>query len=382
MIKITGGRSLNIQIYDNSLRDGEQSVSVAYTTEEKKQIAKKLCEVGIKKFEAGFIAVSEYERKTIEEILTLNLPAQVFCLARLTKKDVDLAIEIGVQNITLFTCSSDALIKYKIKKEIDEIKSDIYNVVTYAKQKGMYVRFSCEGATETPIERLIEFYNIACECGADYISVPDTSGVAIPSVFKKTIYTLKENIPIPMSVHCHNDLGLATANSLAAIDAGADEIQTTVNGMGERAGNASLEEILAILYIYYDVKNFNLKEMCKLSELVEKMSGVGIPDHKPIVGKNAFCHESGLHVNALLAAKTGVYEPFPPEILGKTHSVAFGKHSGKGNIEYLANKMNISLCQEAVSEILSEVKKLSNKKVKVTSENVEELIKSKFFTLL
>lgn len=367
---------MKLQLYDNTLRDGEQTIGVAYSKEDKLRIAKQLVKTGIRNIEVGFIVVSNDEKDSIKSIIEADLEANIFCLSRLDKQDVKEALKLGVKNITLFVPASDNLLRTKYKKSILEIKNNIINCIEYAKKNNMFVRFSCEDATQTPFERLVEFYLLAEQAGADYFSIPDTCGVGIPSSIGNLVKELKKNLKVPLSIHCHNDMNLATANSLAAFESGIDEIQVTVNGLGERVGNTSLDEVVMIMKKYFQLDlGINLLEMVKLAEMVSKISNINIPYNKPIIGKNAFRHESGLHVQAVLHGSKGVYEPFPPEWLGKKHQVAFGKHMGKSNIQYLCEKENIPLSSSHEKWLVNKIKNIAMiKRREISSDEVMKYV--------
>lgn len=348
---------MGLQIYDNTLRDGEQAIGVAYSSTEKKEIIKKLTRIGIKNIEAGFIAVSYDEQLAIRDIVTKFPDVNIFCLARMCKQDIDLAYNNGVRNITIFTCASDELLKYKLKKDESQLLEDIKTCISYCKSKNMFVRFSCEDATRSSVERLKKLYKCAQDYGADFASVPDTSGVATPERIYKLITKLKKEVNIPFSIHCHNDLGLATSNSIAAVLAGVEEVQTTINGIGERAGNTSFEEFVSIMQLIYGINlGVNLKGIVGLSEYVSKISNIPIPVNKPIIGKHVFSHESGLHVKIVNQGNTHCYEPFDPREINRTHNISFGKHSGIANINFLCDKYDIKIDDESKRKVLFEIK--------------------------
>ena len=269
--------------------------------------------------------------------------------------DVDECIKLGCDNITIFVPSSDDMIKLKLNKTISEIEIMIREVVGYANSSGLSVRFSCEDATNTPVERLIKFYNLAEKYGAKTVSVPDTCGISTPFSSFKLISMLRKNISCGISMHCHNDLGLATANAMAGVEAGANEVQATNNGIGERMGNTDLSEILIILKKYYDCDTeVNLRKLRKLYTIFSETISMPIREDKPIMGENQFIHESGLHVRAVVQGKG--YESFPPEWIGETHKILYGSLSGMANIDYFCKKHNITLDKEVRKELLEKIK--------------------------
>lgn len=369
-----------MQLYDNTLREGEQSIGISFNRDEKLDIVKALVDIGIKNIEVGFIAVSEYEQASIKNILSHDFDANLFSLSRMLQADIDLAYNCGLKNITIFTSSSDLLMKYKLRKSEDQVNEEIKQTISYCKRKGMYVRFSCEDATQTPLERLIRFYTTAYEYGADYASVPDTCGVATPDSMYRLIQALKANVKIPLSVHTHNDFGLAVGNSVMGYLAGADELQATVNGFGERAGNCSLIEIIMILKQLYSIDlGIRLDKVKALSKLVEKYSKQTLPNNYPITGKYVFSYQSGLHVSLLKHDKK-CYTPFPPEMIGRKHEIIFGKQAGKSNIELLCNEMGIELGEAEMLDVLNQVKIKALNNAIVPKSEVENLIKKKLTT--
>ncbi|NTV53508.1 MAG: hypothetical protein HGA76_10935, partial [Candidatus Firestonebacteria bacterium] len=229
----------SVKIYDNTLRDGEQTVGVSFSAADKVRIARGLTAAGVPAFEAGFAGVSAQERAAIKAVVDLGLPARVFSLARLHKADLDAAQLSGVYGVTLIAPASDAVMRARGAGDAAEVEAEIPVWIEYAKRKKLFVKFSCVDATRAPFERLIRWYLLAKNAGADMASYADTVGVGSPDGVSRAVGELKRILQMPLSLHAHNDLGLALANSLAAMSAGADEIQVTVNGLGERTGNTA-----------------------------------------------------------------------------------------------------------------------------------------------
>lgn len=347
-----------MKIYDNTLREGLQNKLVCLNCRDKIDILKKQIEIGIRNIEIGFVAVSGEERNDIETLLKQSQDADLFCLARLKKADINWCYELGCKNVTIFVPSSDELIRLKMNKRISEIERDICNIVQYAIELGLKVRFSCEGATNTPIKRLISFYNLAEKYGAHTISVPDTYGIGRPSSIYSLITKLKRNTGCNISMHCHNDLGLATANALAGAEAGASEIQTTIYGVGERMGNTDLSEIIVIMKKYFDDNcGVDLKKLKELYHLFSQITKIKIRADKPIIGENQFVHESGLHARAVVQGSG--YEAFPPTWIGEEHRIIYGEQSGLANIEYFCKKYSIKLNGNEKKNVLQKVKEIS-----------------------
>ena len=281
----------NVRIFDTTLRDGEQTPGVALTVEEKTGIARKLDALGVDTIEAGFPAASPGEMNSIRRIVELGLEANICGLARVLREDIDAAIDCGVDYIHTFIGTSPLHREYKLKMSPDEIIDRAVFGVEYAAEHGLKVEFSAEDATRTEFDYLVEVYRAAEDAGAEIINVPDTVGVMIPRAMNHLVSRLKEELRVPISVHCHNDFGLAVANSLAAVEAGASQVHATVNGLGERAGNAALEEVVMALITRYDLPvDITTVDLVSISEFVSKITGVRMPPNKAIVGENAFAH--------------------------------------------------------------------------------------------
>ncbi len=353
----------SVRLYDNTMREGEQTPGVVFSVEDKIRIAAQLVKTGIRHFEAGFAAVSSEEQGAIRAVVEKGFDANVFSLARLKEEDVAAALAAGVRHVVIFVPSSDAMIQARLSCSAQELESRIPHVVEWAKSRGLFVRFSCEDGTRTPWERLLKFSTVAREAGADCIGLTDTAGVGVPEKVARLTSGLKEEVKLPVAVHFHNDLGLAVANSLAAAQAGAEEIQVTVNGLGDRVGNTAMDEFVLAMRVGYGVDmGVDLIEMARLSAMVSDISGLDIPFNKPILGRNVFRHESGIHVQALLRKDIRTYEAFPPEWVGREHEVAFGKHAGKSNVRFLCREAGVVLDAEAETQIANRIKALSQER--------------------
>jgi len=368
----------NLQIYDVTLRDGEQTPRIAFSAHEKVKIAKFLNQLKIKYIEAGFPASSQEDQEAVKKIIDLNLDFDVYALARLSKEDVDLAYECGVRHLVLFSPSSDYLLEANLKTNIDERIEKLKIIIDYAKRKGMYVRFGCEDASRTDYERLIRVYDACYQSGADMVAFADTMGMMTPLSMYEVISNLKKDIEIPLAAHCHNDFGVGLANVLSAIEAGVDQVHVSINGLGERTGNVSLEELVMCLLIQYDCDmGIETKKIYEVSREIYDFAGLDIPFNKPIVGKNAFTHESGLHVNGILSSPN-TYQPFPAEIIGRENEIALGKHSGRSSIKYFAEKNNVTnISDKKIDEALNKIKKLSTEKQLITENLLLEILKEK-----
>lgn len=363
-----------INIYDTTLRDGEQTPDVCFSLNEKLEIACKLDELGIPQIEAGFPIVSENERKSVKTIANEGLNADIICLTRTKKEDIDAALDSDVDGIITFMGLSDLHLEVKMKKPRDEINQICMDAIDYAKDHGLYVAFSAEDATRTELPKLIDVYKQAEEHKADRIHIADTTGSINPYAMQYLVRNIRKEIGIEVALHCHNDFGFAVANSIAGLLEGASAISTTVNGIGERAGNASLEELIMSLKLLYDKDlGFNTQVISELSRMVSEYSEIPVPDSKAIVGNNVFRHESGIHVDAIVQDPFS-YEPYLPEMIGTKRQIVLGKHSGKSAVIEKLDSMNIKVDDEKLIEIVTLVKQEREKGLNITNEKFDEIL--------
>jgi len=375
-----------IKIFDTTLRDGEQSPGCSMSIEEKIEIAKQLERLGVDIIEAGFPASSMGDFNSVKAIAESITNTSVAGLARALKSDIDTTWE-AIKNakyprIHTFIATSDIHMKYKLKKTPEEVYKQAIEMVKYAKNKCKDIEFSAEDATRTRPEFLYKIIEGAIEAGATVINIPDTVGYTSPDEFYKIIKGVRENVKniemVDISVHCHNDLGLAVANSLAAVKAGATQVECTINGIGERAGNAALEEVVMAMRVRKDIyirKNkINTEEIYKTSQLVTRITGVDIQPNKAVVGENAFAHESGIHQHGMLENKE-TYEIMTPESIGLSkNKMILGKHSGKHAFESYLEECGYELNKKEIEEIFVRFKELADKKKDVSPEDIEALI--------
>lgn len=362
-----------VRIFDTTLRDGEQTPGVAITPDEKIRIAKRLDRLGVDVIEVGFPAASLGEQKAAREIKSLGLNAQVCGLARVLQEDLGAALNSDVDYIHTFIGTSPLHREYKLHMTQEEILTKAVDAVEYIKDHGIVAEFSAEDATRTEFEFLKEIYSAVEDAGADVINVPDTVGVMVPASMRDLISKLKTVVNIPISVHCHDDFGLAVANSLAAVEAGAEQVHATINGLGERAGNTSLEEVVMALMTSYGVKtNITTELLVGTSELVSRITGVKMPPNKAIVGENAFAHEAGIHVHGVLA-KAETYEPLKPEMVGHTRRIVMGKHTGARAIRSKLDDYGIEMDENQFCSLYDQVKKLGDKGKMVTDADLQAL---------
>jgi isopropylmalate/citramalate/homocitrate synthase-like protein len=361
-------------IFDTTLRDGEQTPGVALLPEEKLEIAKQLDLLGVDYIEVGFPATSKGEVDAIKLISKGDIKAEIVGLARSIQLDIDTAIKSGVNCIHTFIATSDIHMKKKLGMSKEEVVNKAVWGVEYVKSHGLKCEFSAEDATRSDILFLKEVYKAVVEAGADRIDIPDTVGVAIPKSMARLVREIKKTVDVPIAMHCHDDLGLAVANTLAGIEAGAQEAHVTINGLGERAGNASLEEVVLSLYALYSLKtNVNLKEVYRTSKLVSKLTGIRVSPNKAVVGDNAFAHESGIHTAGVLSSPE-TYEPLPPELVGHERRILAGKHAGRHGVEEILRQMGFSLNKDQLDEVVSRVKELGDKGRRVAEQELVNIV--------
>lgn len=363
----------DVMIYDTTLRDGEQTPGVTITTDEKITIAEKLDKLGVDVIELGFPAASLGEQKTFKEASKLGLNAQISGLARALTKDIDKAIDADADYIHTFIGTSPLHRDYKLKMSKEEILDKAVTAVEYIKDHGIIAEFSCEDATRTELDYLLKVFGAVEDAKVDKINVPDTVGVTRPGKMNELITNLRQEINVPISVHCHNDFGLAVANTLAAIEAGAKQAQCTINGLGERAGNASCEELVMAIESLYNIKTGIKTELFyEISQLVERISGVTLQSNKAIVGSNAFAHESGIHADGVLK-KSETYEPIKPETVGHRRRFILGKHVGKHVIHEKIKETNTQVTDDELNRIFERVKSLSDMGKTVTDVDLQAI---------
>ncbi len=364
---------LDVEICDVTLRDGEQTPGVVFNKEEKIAMARKLDSVGIEIIETGFPVVSAAEKETVKHIANMGMDARTCCLSRSKISDVETAVDCDVDIISIFIAMSDLHLRHKYHKSCHEMFQAAMETVQYAKDHGVGVRFAAEDGSRTDIEVLKTAFKAAEEYKVDYVSIADTVGILNPSTTSFLVSEIKKEIKTPVCIHCHNDLGMATANTLAAAEAGARQLHTTVNSIGERAGNAALEEVLVSLRIQYGIDRYNTSQLVNLSEMVNDFSGLKIAVNKPIVGKHAFSHESGIHVCPILE-EPRTYELFSPEMVGGRRNLIVGKHTGTKALKGIVRSMGYDLADEEYAKILDRIKNCNDTKRGISSTKLEEMI--------
>ena len=373
-------------IFDTTLRDGEQSPGASMNLDEKLRIAVTLEEMGVDVIEAGFPIASNGDFEAVREVARRIETAAVAGLARAAKKDIDRAWEAlaGAKRprIHTFISTSPLHMKFKLQMEPGAVHQAIIDSVSHARKLCDDVEWSPEDGSRTEHDFLCRCVETAIKCGAGTINIPDTVGYAVPEEFAALIRMLMNRVPnidkAVISVHCHNDLGLAVANSLAAVGAGARQVECTVNGLGERAGNAALEEIVMALKTRQDMMPYktgiHTEVITKASRLVSTITGFPVQPNKAIVGANAFAHESGIHQDGMLK-HAGTYEIMTPESVGLTRStLVMGKHSGRHAFKAKLKELGFELGDNAVEEAFRRFKDLADKKKDVFDEDIMALV--------
>jgi isopropylmalate/homocitrate/citramalate synthase len=367
-----------VRFADCTLRDGEQAPGVFFTLEEKLAIADLLDKAGVDILDAGMPSVSREERETLAALVAQKYRATVAATVRAVRHDIDLALECGVPEVFLFMPVSPQHLKHKFGIDLRQAQRRIESAVGYAVDKGLRVNFVAEDTVRADARQLAPVFDRVCQLGATSIVICDTVGVMSPQTIGGFIRTVRERMkrPIPMGIHCHNDYGLGTANTLAAVAAGCTLVTATVNGLGERAGNAAFEEVVCALGDLYGAElSIDKRVLPRLSDLVARASGVFLTPTKPVVGFNVFRHESGVHVDGMMKDPS-TYESISPAPLGRVHEMLIGKHSGSALIEARLAAKGIATSPEVTMRILERVKaaKVSTNKgpVRAMAERLNE----------
>ena len=359
-----------IHILDTTLRDGEQTPGVSLTTDDKIEIAQQLSKLGVDTIEAGFPSSSEGERRVVKDITKLGLTSKICGLSRCTKKDIDAALDCDVDLVHIFIPTSPVQMKYAVNMIPEQVLASAVESVEYVKAHGVKCEFSPMDATRTELPFLKQICKATQDAGMDSLNVPDTVGCMIPRTIAELITDLKKDIKVPISIHCHDDFGLAVANSLAAVEAGAQQVHTAINGLGERAGNAALEEVVTTLHVVYKYKtNVNTKLLYSTSRMVASLSGVPVQVNKAIVGENAFSHESGIHTRGVTEQPL-TFEPISPELVGRTRKLVAGKLAGTRGIQAELADIDIHPNEVQLAEIVKRVKDLGDKGKMVTDADL------------
>jgi len=357
-----------LKIYDTTLRDGEQTIGVSFDKKEKLEIAKMLDEMGVDRIEAGMPVVSKEDREAVELILKADLKAEIWGFCRAVKGDIEACADVGVKNIIVEIATSS--IKMKANNFTPEgVLGKIVDSLQYAKGRGLYTAYFAVDATRADLRYLETVYRKAVEEGkADEVVMVDTLGVAIPETMFYLTKKLREWVNVPIMTHCHSDFGMATACTFSSVKAGAGCAHVTLNGLGEKTGNADLAETVFAAKLYGVDTNIDMKKIYKASKLVEKISRIPISPLKPVVGDFVFKRESGVTAAQVIAYPPSV-EPYSPELLDREREVLLSKKSGKKSVEYKLEKMGVKATSEQIEEILAQVKDLGVHKKGIITES-------------
>ncbi len=381
-----------IIIFDTTLRDGEQSPGCSMTLDEKLRMAKLLDEMGVDVIEAGFPIASQGDFEAVQEIAKTIKNATVCGLSRAIERDIDVAGEALApaenRRIHTFISTSPQHLQYQLQMNEDQVLESVAGSVTRARGFTDNVEWSAMDATRSDIDFLCRCIETAIKCGATTVNIPDTVGYAVPTEFGDLIRAIQEKVPnidkAVISTHCHNDLGLAVANSLAGVEAGARQIECTINGIGERAGNAALEEIVMTIKTRSDTMPFetNIKSemITKVSRTLATTIGFNVQPNKAIVGANAFAHESGIHQDGVLK-NAETYEIMTPESVGLTRSeLVLGKHSGRAALKSKVEELGYELGDNAFQDLFKRFKDLADKKKSIFDDDIIALIEDEVAT--
>jgi isopropylmalate/homocitrate/citramalate synthase len=362
-----------LEILDTTLREGEQTPYVNFTVDEKVEIAKMLDRVGVDMIEAGDPSVSLNVARAIEQITSLGLRAEIVAHSMASRAGIDRAKACGANRVAIFYATSKLHLDLKLHKTEKEALTIVQEHVCYAKSLGLNVRYTPEDATRTDFDYLVEACNVAIKAGADRISFADTLGIMQPhTMFERVRMLRKKLLPCKIDLHCHDDYGLALANAMAGIRAGADCIHTTVNGMGERTGIPDLAETILAFHNLEGAQKFGLPPLMELSNYLERVSGFFLAPNKPITGQNAFSHKSGVHTNGILKDPR-TYEAFDPAMLGRERKIVIDKYTGKSAVAARLDEYGIEVSAAELEVIVNRIKNVSDQRKQLFDADILEI---------
>ncbi len=366
-------------LWDETLRDGEQSPGVRFSPEEKLRIAELLSEVGVSVINAGIPVVSAEEARAVRRVAEAGLSAKILAAARTVPRDVEAVIDSGATHIAVFVAASQVHLRFKLKMTPEEVLQASLASVRRAKDAGLHVAFVTEDTVRAPFEFVERLYRAVQDAGADRLVVADTVGVMTPLTFRWYLGEFVRRVrPRDLSVHCHNDFGMATANTLTAVEMGASAPHVCVNGLGERAGNAALEEVVLALETLYGYRTgIRTDRLYELSRLVEECSGVPLAPNKALVGYNAFSHEAGIHTHGVLA-HTLTYEPLQPESVGRQRAMILGKHTGRAAVVEKLRERGVVAPDATVVDLLARLKEGAESRSKEETQRFLEAYRARF----
>ncbi|MFN7105971.1 MAG: homocitrate synthase, partial [Pyrobaculum sp.] len=355
-------------ILDSTLREGEQTPGVIFSEEWRVRIAKMLSDIGVGMVEVGDPNVAPDIRHAVKKVVALKKDGEIRCEvvahSRAVRKDLEDAASLEPDRVAVFYGVSDIHLRYKHKKTREDALQIVAEMVSLARSHGVAVRFTAEDGSRADLSYLIQVVKVAHEAGADRVSIADTVGIFTPDRAREVFSIVKKAVPtVGLDIHAHNDFGMAVANSLAAVEGGADVVHTTVNGLGERAGITPLQVFAAAYYYHHGVELVDLKKLPEVTALVETASGVTTMPNFPIVGENVFTHKAGVH-QAGVIANPETYEPIPPNVVGRERDFSLDKYSGRKAIQYRLERMGVTVSQEVVDRVVEEVKSLNVRRLR------------------
>lgn len=355
------GSGQTIRFYDSTLRDGEQMPGIAFDRPTRIRIAKALDGFGIDELDIGIAASGKRQLDDMAAIVESGLKARTLSLARPIQGDILAAKQSGVDGVILLASCSDIHLRHKLNMTVPEVTELLKRAVALAREAGLFVEVAFEDATRTPKSRLAEISATVERCGAERIGLADTLGVGTPQGVQAMVKAVRESVELPVAVHCHDDFGLAVANSLAAVGAGACVLSTTVNGIGERSGNAATEVCAVALQLLYGYKtNIKLEKATEVSRLVYDCAKLAVPPSRPVTGINSFRHESGMHVAALLR-DSRTYEAYSPALVGGERQIVLGKTTGRTAVRHFTNQIAKDLSDTELTRITEQVQSLAER---------------------
>ena len=367
-----------VQIHDATLRDGEQTPGVVFRKEDKIRIAKGLDEIGVERIEAGMPAVSSEDFEAIKEISKLGLKSKIFTFARALKSDIDSAVECGAHGVVIEIPIGYPKLKYQFGWSWEDVLKKSIDVINYAKERKLYAvyfPYDTTRAREEDLDNL--FAGIMKYSSPDSIGIVDTMGCALPEAIKYLVRKAKKLTGLPIEVRTHNDFGMGVATELAAVTAGAEVVHSCINGLGERTGNAALEELMMGLHVLLGMDTlYKFDKITKLAKLAEEISGIKIPRNKPVTGEGNFTRESGIGVDLVIKTPLAMFAT-DPKFTGREGKIVLGKKSGKLSVKYYLEKLGIkNVSEEQTMEIVKKVKKIGiNKRALLNEEEFKSIVK-------